>query len=51
MEVEGGREEKNGWSGRKGIGEESWREVKEDGGRGREGGEEFVSERGGNSGA
>jgi hypothetical protein len=28
MEVEGGREENNGWSGRKGRGEESWGELR-----------------------
>jgi hypothetical protein len=28
MEVEGGREENNGWSGRKGTGEESWEKLR-----------------------
>jgi hypothetical protein len=42
MEVEGGREENNGWSVRKGIGEKSWREVKEDGGRGRQSREQWL---------
>jgi hypothetical protein len=48
MEVEGGREENNAWRARKGRREESWREVKEDEGRGRQGRNEFVSERGRN---
>jgi hypothetical protein len=50
MEAEGGREVNNGWSGRKGRWgrlEESWGKYK-DGGRGRQGRNEFVSERGRN---
>jgi hypothetical protein len=33
VEVEGGREDNNNWSKRKGRGEESWGELKEYGGR------------------
>jgi hypothetical protein len=50
MEVEGGREENNGWSVRKGIGEKSWREVKEDGGRGRQGRKQWLEREEGNRG-